>query len=283
MSEIDAIVSEARPMDWREKQNLQKKIAYETIAKKTDEILNDMGKYIEYLDIQSRFKDYSPANCMLILNQMPEATYFKSRQNWERDGVSVKRRDKGLFILEPTTPQLNADGIMQVYFNPKLVYDISNTDAMPMKKRVYEPKQLLAALIRSCEVRLQVVDSLDGSNKCAFYKENEETLYVCRNKEISATLQDIVTELSKVEINTKDEHMNTELNDFKAVSIAYMFCKNYNIPFPKEAFATKANKLPEDSKDARRELDKMRVLYEKLVTTTNIFVKDSIKSKENVR
>jgi len=283
MSEIDAIVNEARPMDWREKQNLQKKIAYETIAKKTDEILNDMGKYIEYLDIQSRFKDYSPANCMLILNQMPEATYFKSRQNWERDGVSVKRRDKGLFILEPTTPQLNADGIMQVYFNPKLVYDISNTDAMPMKKRVYEPKQLLAALIRSCKVRLQVVDSLDGSNKCAFYKENEETLYVCRNKEISATIQDIVTELSKVEINTKDEHMNTELNDFKAVSIAYMFCKNYNIPFPKEAFATKANKLPEDSKDARRELDKMRVLYEKLVTTTNIFVKDSIKSKENVR
>ena len=32
---------------------------------------------------------------------------------------------------------------------------------------------------------------------------------------------------------------DAELNDFKAVSIVYMFCKNYNLPFPKEAFERK--------------------------------------------
>lgn len=283
MTEIENIVNDAKQNDWRERQNTQKKIAYETISKKTEDILNDMSKYIEYLDVQSKFKDYSPANCLLILNQLPEATYFRSKQNWEKEGISVKRRDKGIFILEPTAPQLNADGVMQVYFNPKLVYDISNTDATPIMKREYDMKDILGALIRGCKSKVQVVDKTDGSNKCAFYKENEETLYVCRNQDVLATIQDIVTELAKNEINAKDTINDAGLNDFKAVSIVYMFCKNYNLPFPKEAFERKTNKLPSDQKDARHELDKTRTIYEKLVTITNAYIKDKIKQKDNVR
>ena len=131
--------------------------------------------------------------------------------------------------------------------------------------------------------QVQVVDKTDGSNKCAVYKENEETLYVCRNQDVSATIQDIVTELAKNEINSKDTINDAELNDFKAVSIVYMFCKNYNLPFPKEAFERKTNKLPSDQKDARHELDKTRTIYEKLVTITNAYIKDKLKQKDNVR
>ena len=39
MTEIENIVSDAKQNDWRERQNTQKKIAYETISKKTEDIL----------------------------------------------------------------------------------------------------------------------------------------------------------------------------------------------------------------------------------------------------
>lgn len=82
----------------------------EEALKKSDEALQqlvaDLGQgksetLVQYLDMLSRFHQYSFGNCLLIAWQKPDATLVAGFHRWKQLGRNVKKGEKGIAILAP--------------------------------------------------------------------------------------------------------------------------------------------------------------------------------------
>lgn len=72
-----------------------------------DNLKNGVGNifnnesFIQYLNFQSQFHNYSPSNNMLIAIQNPQATNVASFTKWKSMGRTVNKGEKGIIILAP--------------------------------------------------------------------------------------------------------------------------------------------------------------------------------------
>jgi antirestriction protein ArdC len=64
---------------------------------------------IRYLELLSRFHQYSFGNCLLIAIQRPDATHVAGFHRWKQLGRFVKKGEKGILILAPIVRRRNAD------------------------------------------------------------------------------------------------------------------------------------------------------------------------------
>ena len=78
--------------------------------KQSDEALHDLAEalkqgksesLVRYLDMLSRFHQYSFGNCMLIALQRPDATLVAGFNRWKSLGRWVKKGESGIAILAP--------------------------------------------------------------------------------------------------------------------------------------------------------------------------------------
>jgi hypothetical protein len=130
------------------------------LTKQLEEGIKDLyksDKYKEYLDVMSRFHNYSSNNIGLILLQKPDASRVAGFNAWKKEfNRFVNKGEKGIGILAPASykktiemdkidpitqkPMLNKDGkkvtekkeITQNYFRIVYVFDISQTDGEPL-------------------------------------------------------------------------------------------------------------------------------------------------------
>lgn len=268
---------------WVEDTKRDREVAYKILQRKSIEVGKDSRELLKYLDMQVKFDLYSPSNCLLLLAQMPEATYCREAVNWQKEGYKVRLRDKSAVILEPSKPILREDGSSHVYYNPKRVYDISATNA-PRKESKPFPKEkdVLRALLRSSPINVQAVDSLDTEDKCALYNENEHVLCVCRNKDTINTIQDVVYEISKYYMDIEAK-VDRDINSFKSTCVTYMFCKKYGIEFPEEIFNKLENQLNGNDKVIRDRLSNMNEVSGLICNRVDGAIEKERKSREQVR
>lgn len=268
---------------WVEDTKRDREVAYKILQRKSIEVGKDSRELLKYLDMQVKFDLYSPSNCLLLLAQMPEATYCREAVNWQKEGYKVRLRDKSAVILEPSKPILREDGSSHVYYNPKRVYDISATNA-PRKESKPLPKEkdVLRALLRSSPINVQAVDNLDTEDKCALYDENEHVLFVCRNKDTANTIHDIVYEISKYYMDIEAK-VDKDINSFKATCVTYMFCKKYGVDFPKEIFDKLENQLNGNDKVIRDRLSNMNEVSGLICNRVDGAIEKERKSREQVR
>ena len=71
---------------------------------------------------------YSAANTLLIFKQIPNATQLKSFEDWNKDGVKVRQKQKSIAILEPVE-YTKSDGTLGLGYNVKRVFDRSQTNS----------------------------------------------------------------------------------------------------------------------------------------------------------
>ncbi|NLK23155.1 MAG: ImmA/IrrE family metallo-endopeptidase [Clostridiales bacterium] len=130
------------------------------LTKQLEEGIKDLyksDKYKEYLDVMSRFHNYSSNNIGLILLQKPDASRVAGFNAWKKEfNRFVNKGEKGIGILAPASykktieidkidpitqePMLNKDGkkvtekkeITQNYFRVVYVFDVSQTDGEPL-------------------------------------------------------------------------------------------------------------------------------------------------------
>ncbi|NHN47989.1 ImmA/IrrE family metallo-endopeptidase [Halostella sp. JP-L12] len=113
-------------------------------------------QFQEWLDVQSRFHDYSYRNTLLIKLQRPDATRVAGYRTWQEEfGRHVKEGESAIWIWAPiiteqcpecgnslsyhddgdceydeTPPEEWSDGV--VGFKPIPVFDVSQTDGVPL-------------------------------------------------------------------------------------------------------------------------------------------------------
>lgn len=93
--------------------------------------LTTEANWLEYLKMQSIFKDYSFRNTLLILTQKPDASLVAGFKAWKKLGRHVKKGEKGISILAPMAfKKKSEDGEEKTWtgFRAVHVFDQSQTD-----------------------------------------------------------------------------------------------------------------------------------------------------------
>jgi antirestriction protein ArdC len=166
----------------------------EDILKQSEQALQELADaltqgrsdtLVRYLEMLSRFHQYSFGNCMLIALQRPDATHVAGFQRWKQLGRYVKKGEKGILILAPIVRRKKAKdeqvndaddeanekplpavcGFRGVY-----VFDVTQTEGaeLPEFSRVDgdpgDKLQRLEAVVRSHDIELVYEQHLGGAD-----------------------------------------------------------------------------------------------------------------------
>ena len=108
----------------------------------------ESGRFQEYLDVMSRFYNYSFGNCILIAAQKPDATLVAGYRAWQKNfNRQVKRGSQGIRIIQPVpykyTKEFKTTGpdgkeeienrlVAGTGFKVGTVFDVSQTEGEPL-------------------------------------------------------------------------------------------------------------------------------------------------------
>lgn len=98
--------------------------------------IQDSDSFRRWLDISSRFHNYSLGNQLLIAMQRPDATYVAGFHAWLKLGRHVLKGEKGIKIMVPLARKItNDEGDEErrvTGFGTGHVFDVSQTDGEPL-------------------------------------------------------------------------------------------------------------------------------------------------------
>lgn len=258
--------------EWKEKKQAEKEAVYQMIDDTAVAIVGDGEKFKAFLDTQARLDRYSAANALLIYNQYPQATQLKDFDDWDKDGVKITKGAKSISILEPVEYARN-DGTTGISYNVKKVFDVSQTKGKqtPAPTANRDPQKLVAVMIDTSPVEVQVVPELPHPNMGAFYDNNKQTLFVRKNIGDSVALcQCVAQELGHAELSINSDSYNRRDMGYQAMCIGYMLCKKYGVDTKNFAI----ERVPEEwktkePKEIRAELSKTRTALNEIHSRVN--------------
>ena len=244
--------------NWKDEQNKIRQEIYDTMERMAVIVGNDGEKFKEYLNIQSAFVKYSVGNSLVILEKQPNATQIKDKASWNEKGIELNSGAKGINILEPKV----SNNI--TYYNPKTVYEISETNSKEIKQTIkYGDRLLLEALLHNCTVPRKAVEQLPNGTIGSEYNKDNNILYVCKNMDRETLFQTLSQEMGNIELlNEEDSNMK----NFISYCTSYMICKKYGIDVSNFNFDNLPQEISsqEDGKGIRKELEKIRSTFEKV-------------------
>lgn len=257
------------PQEWAEKKQLEKESVYQLIDSTAEEISENPDKLKAFLDVQARMDKYSSANALLIYSQLPEATRLKDFAGWGEDNVRVKKGAKSISILEPVE-YTKSDGSQGISYNVKKMFDVSQTNGkkQPAPTLNRDTDDIIAVMVDTSPVNVELIDEMPQPGMGAFYKNEDQTLYIQRGFDDSVKLvQNIAQELAFAQLSIQSDSYSRREMGFKAVCVGYMVCKKLGVDT--KSFAV--NRVPSDWKDmdakaVRSELSQMRSALGEIAT-----------------
>ena len=244
---------------FKEKKRAELETLYDAVNEETLMIAEDQEKFSAYLRIQARFNRYTVTNAILLLHQFPDAQKLKTFEGWKRDGASVKRGEKSISILEPSS-YTKEDGSMGKGFRIKKLFDISQTDLKQSPDLFLTgvgSRSLLRALLEASPVETEAVDTLDHG-KDAVYDQEKQKIYIRRKLEPDDFFRAVAVSIVEAQLAEQGGSCGQEELRSRAEAAAFMLCVKYGID-PGRLRA----KMPEaaaqmEIKDIKAELSEIR-------------------------
>ena len=276
------------PEEYVAKKKAEKDAVYQMIDDTATEIVNAPEKFRGYLDTQARMDRYSAANALLIYKQQPQATQLKEFWDWQEDGVKVNKGAKSLSILEPVE-YAKKDGSTGIAYNVKKVFDVSQTNgrrpAAPTLDR--DPRKLVAIMLDTAPIDVATVEELPSPNMGAFYRNEDQTLYVKRDIGDSVALcQCVAQELGHAQLAMSCEAYSRREMGFSAVCVGYMLCRKFGVDTRSFAIENIPDGLKnKEPKGIRAELSKTRSAMNEIGSRVaeEIYRRRAERSKEQER
>ena len=214
---------------WVQKKQEQREAVYSMIDDTTEVIARDSVSFQRYLDLQSRFLRYSASNALLILAQKPEATRIADFDTWKEQGAYVRKNESGFYIIEPGEEYTRGDGSTGVNFNPKKMFDISQTgNGKDQTQALPGERERIKALIYHAPVPLNAFDGLqEGIN--AVYKPDAREIQIRRGMSADDIFRGLSQELAHAEMDKGDGSYTRSEFGFRAYCASYLLCKQYGI------------------------------------------------------
>lgn len=231
--------------------------------------LFDSERYKEYLQVMSRFHNYSFNNTVLIAMQKPDASYIAGYNAWKNNfGRNVKKGEKGIRILAPSPYKirqevekkdsetgkavLGKDGkpVMETKEIPipayKVVYvfDISQTEGRELPRisaneltgDVEKYEDFFAALEMTSPVPMEF-EKIEGTAH-GYYSQTDKRIAINEGMSQLQNLKTAIHEIAHaklhdIDLNAPKEEQKTRpdrrTREVQAESIAYTVCQHYGL------------------------------------------------------
>ena len=124
------------PQKYAENRKAEKERTYQMIDDTAIEVSRSPDKLKEFLNVQAKFDMYSAANTLLIFKQMPNATQLKSFEDWNKDGVKVRQKQKSIAILS-NIPRVTAHRVLA----------IMSKECLTVRKQIQKERQFKRPMI----------------------------------------------------------------------------------------------------------------------------------------
>ncbi len=264
---------------WAEEKKEKRKWAYKTQDEMATKIIENGELYKTYLDVQSKFSNYSVGNALLIMAQNPKVTQLKDVESWKKDNITFGKKPTPIIILEPSNIYERDDGTEAQGYDPKNVYDISD---MRVKRKLntipYTSETIMKAVLSMAPVEVEIVTDT-FNNKIVNFNIDKRRIEVAENAEVQETIQGLVREIASIHLST---FIKSDINNFRNESIAYMVSKRFGLPTDKYNFEV----IPEELKkmtphEIKNELSKNVECFEILIEGMEMDMDKLTKAKIN--
>jgi len=215
---------------WAQKKQEQRETVYTLIDETATAVAQDGDTFQKYLDVQSRFDRYSVSNALLILAQRPNATVIKDFDTWKDQGAYIRKKESGFYIIEPGEEYQREDGSTGISYNPKKMFDISQTgNSRKRETPVYpDERTRIKALLAHAPVPVRISDTLpSGVN--ALYQPDTREIQIRRGLDANHIFRALAQELAQAEMDKGDGSYNRSEQGFHAYCTSYMLCKQYGV------------------------------------------------------
>lgn len=253
--------------EYIEKRKAEKAEVYQMLDDTVAEIVQSPEKFKGYLDVQSRMDRYTANNALLMYKQYPQASQVKEFDDWIAEGVKVNKGSKTFIILDPYE-YTKKDGTPGIDFNLKRVLDVSQTNGKKSQALSCDPRRLAAVMLDTATIEVASVEELPYPDMGAFYKNEDQTLYVKKDIGDSVALcQCVAQELGHAQLAINNESYSRRSMGFQAVCIGYMLCKKYGVDTKNFAI----NHIPDElknkePKEIKAELGKGQRAFKEIVS-----------------
>lgn len=276
------------PEEYKEKMKAEKQAVYKMLDDTASEVVQSPDKFKAYLDVQSRMDRYTANNALLMYKQFPQASQVKEFNDWVTEGVKVNKGSKTFIILDPYE-YTKKDGTPGIDFNMKRVLDVSQTNgkrpAAPTANR--DPRKLVAVMLDTAPINIESVDELPYPDMGAFYKNEDQTLYVKKDIGDSVALcQCVAQELGHAQLSMNSEAYSRRDMGFQAVCIGYMLCRKYGVDTQNFAIDRIPDELKNKTlKEIKAELGKSQKAYKEITARVSdeLYRQKAERSKEPER
>ena len=202
-------------------------------------------QYRKYLQVMSRFTNYSLNNCILIFQQKPDAQLVAGYQAWKtKFKRNVKRGEKGIRILAPIRKPVKKQEDDEepeeevVRFRKVCVFDLSQTEGEPLPSFMidhiegsvddYEDFLEQLELLAPVPVRFSYLEN----NVHGYYSNAEKEIVLNADMTQLQTVKTLIHEIAHSYLHDTPEAM-TELSrarkEIEAESVAYILCRHYGL------------------------------------------------------
>ena len=276
------------PEEYAAKKKAEKEAIYQLLDNTASEVVQSPEKFKAYLDVQSRMDRYTANNALLMYKQFPQASQIKEFDDWAAEGVKVNKGSKTFIILDPYE-YTKKDGTIGIDFNLKRVLDVSQTNgkrpAAPTANR--DPRKLVAVMLDSAPINIESTNELPYPDMGAFYKNEDQTLYVKRDIGDSVALcQCVAQELGHAELSMNSEVYSRRDMGFQAVCIGSMLCKKYGVDTQNFAIDRIPDELKnKEPKEIKAELGKTQKAFKEITARVSdeLYRQRAERSKEQER
>lgn len=260
VNNVQSSKKEFNAEEWGKAKQQDREFAYKTQDEMATKITESGENYKIYLNVQSKFPTYSVGNALLVTAQNPKATQLKDAEGWKKDNINFAGKPNRIIILEQGNIYERDDGTEAQNYNPKNVYDISN---MKVKRQLntvpFSKESIMKAVLSMSPVEVTVVENT-FNNKLVNFNEDKRVIEVSENAEVEQTIKGLVREIASIHTLS---FADSEINNFKNESVAYMICKRYGISTKDFNFEI----IPEELKqmtpqEVKAELGKGRECFE---------------------
>lgn len=247
--QASAAPSPEQPFDkeaWVQKKQELRQWTYDTIDTTTNTIAKSGEMFQGYLDVQSRFDRYSVSNALLILAQRPDATRIGDFESWKEQGVFFRRKETGFYILEPGEEYRREDGSTGISYNPKKMFDVTQTTSGQKKEPPAYPddRTRIKALMDRAPVPISIGDALPPDMH-ALYEPDVNRIVIRRGLGAGEIFRALAQELAHAEMARGNEGYSRSACHFQAYCASYLLCKQFGV----DTASFRFGRVPERLKD----------------------------------